>query len=68
MDKILKIQKTKRFKKQIQLLLLKNWEQRQGIGNKSSVLAQASYTQHHQREGRPPKPPLQYNPWTPSFL
>ena len=41
-----------------QLPLLKSQEQKQGVGSKSSVLCVTPCTEHHQRVGKPPKPPV----------
>ena len=62
MDKIQKDQK----KKKIQLELLMNWEEKQGVRNKSIILFMhhPPCTQQHLRVDNPPKLPLWPDSWT----
>lgn len=48
----------------MQLLLLKSQEQKQGVRSKSRVLHRPPPHSTTKGVGKPPKPPLQLDPWT----
>ena len=50
-----------------QLLLLKSWEPKQGVGSKSKTLCMPPAHNTTKGVGKPPKTPLWPDPWTHPF-